>query len=304
MNNLRDLQPLMNALAAFECAGRHGSFTKAAKELGTSQPAVSRHIANLEDHLNSALFERRHNRIRLTPPGQRLYDAVNLGLSHIQSVFQEIRRARQDRSLSIGCSYDLAHLYVMPRFATLQDAFEDREVRIVTTNSYRELDGAGVDYSIRFGAGHWPEMTAVKLFDEVVFPICAPAFLDRHPELGEPDGWRHLPEVPLLHLDEGGLGWLTWEDWLSRMDLPSAPGRSDRKTLLRHYTFLLQAVIEGRGVGLGWETQVGPALEAGQVEKIGPEVVTGRAYYLVCQEGRQDAAITDALQSILAANPR
>lgn len=302
MKTLRDLQPLMNALAAFECAGRHGSFTTAAKELGTSQPAVSRHIANLEDHLNSALFERHHNRIELTPAGQRFYDAVNLGLSHIQAVFQEIRRTRQDRALSIGCSYDLAHLYVMPRFAALQDAFEDREIRIVTTNSYRELDRADVDYSIRFGTGHWPGMAAVKLFDEVVFPICSPAFLDGHPALKSDEGWHALPEMPLLHLDEGGQGWLTWEDWLTRMGLPSGRGRSSHKSMLRHYTFLLQAVTEGRGVGLGWGTQIGPALEAGQVVRVGPEIRTGRGYYLVCGERRGDSPETAVLQTVLAAD--
>lgn len=49
------------------------SFTKAAEQLFVSQPALSRHIKNMEEELNIQLFVRTNNGIRLTPAGSHLY---------------------------------------------------------------------------------------------------------------------------------------------------------------------------------------------------------------------------------------
>ena len=48
--------PSLNALIAFDAVARNGSFTRAGQELTVAQPAVTRHIANLEGWLGVALF--------------------------------------------------------------------------------------------------------------------------------------------------------------------------------------------------------------------------------------------------------
>ena len=302
MKALKYIQPLMNALAAFECAGRTGSFTRSAEELGTSQPAVSRHIANLEDHLGVALFERRHNRIRLTDEGKALHEAVSLGLGHIQSVFQEIRRLPEEgKVLTIGCSYGLAHMYLMPYFQAVQQAFPEHEVRLITTDSYADLDRGGADYSIRFGTGQWPGRSSASLFREHVFPVCAPGFLEENPALGNPDGWRDLVDYPLLHLDAGGRGWLVWESWLEKAGARPFPAgtRVGRTGMFLQYPFLLQAAIEGKGVALGWSHMVDPYMQSGQLVRVGTQSVkTERGYYLVAAKNA-DPEKLERLQSIL-----
>lgn len=50
----------MRALRAFDAAARHSSFNRAAEELGTQQPSVSRYIAELEHEIGVRLFERGH----------------------------------------------------------------------------------------------------------------------------------------------------------------------------------------------------------------------------------------------------
>ena len=65
----RKLPPL-NAVRAFEAAGRYLSFTGAAQELLVTQSAVSRHVATLEDWLGVKLFFRRQRGIELTPRGE------------------------------------------------------------------------------------------------------------------------------------------------------------------------------------------------------------------------------------------
>ncbi len=66
----------IDLLYAFEAAARLSSFTRAASELSVTQSAVSRQIQQLEENLQSALFERTHRAIALTPAGQILFRAV------------------------------------------------------------------------------------------------------------------------------------------------------------------------------------------------------------------------------------
>ena len=73
----------LNALLVMEAAVRHSGFSSAAKELNLSQPAVSRHISTLEGRLGCALFYRDHNKITPTEAGQKLADAVSLGIGHV-----------------------------------------------------------------------------------------------------------------------------------------------------------------------------------------------------------------------------
>jgi LysR family glycine cleavage system transcriptional activator len=57
--------PALNALRAFEAAGRHGSFKDAAAELHVTHGAVSQQVRLLDEWLGAPLFER-HNRLRAT----------------------------------------------------------------------------------------------------------------------------------------------------------------------------------------------------------------------------------------------
>ena len=80
-----------NALIAFECAARDANFTLAAREMRTSQSAVSRHIGQLETWLAARLFERSRAGATLTDAGERFRDGVAAGLD-------AIRRAAASRS--------------------------------------------------------------------------------------------------------------------------------------------------------------------------------------------------------------
>ena len=83
--------PSVSALTAFEAAARRASFSRAAEELATSQSAISRHVAELEARLGTKLFERRHNRLRLTSAGALYARAVATSLEDVGR-----RRTRPD----------------------------------------------------------------------------------------------------------------------------------------------------------------------------------------------------------------
>lgn len=113
-HTMRRHLPPLNALVVFEAAARHGNFTRAAEELAVAQPAVTRHIAKIEDWIGSTLFRRRGSRVELTQKGRDLaeistsvFDRLELGVRDLA------RSAGQD--LIVGSSFGVAHLWLMPR---------------------------------------------------------------------------------------------------------------------------------------------------------------------------------------------
>ena len=209
----RDVPPL-NALLAFESAARHGNFTRAAQDLGVAQPAVTRHIGNLEDWLGVPLFRRTGNRVELNDNGvvvselvTSLFDRLEIGLRDVSS--------RSGDKIVIAASFGVTHLWLMPRITAMRDAAPGTAINFVTSENYADYDRGQVDFSIRFGHGDWPGKTADLLFSETTHVIASPAFLEANAELDPGDPAANLRAEWLLeHGDPHGHGWMNWRGWL------------------------------------------------------------------------------------------
>ena len=99
----RNPLPRMNALRVFESAARHLSFSAAAAELRTTQPSVSRAIAELECQLGTRLFERGHRAILLTPAGEVFHRTVVICLERIATGALTAAGLADDRRIVIAC---------------------------------------------------------------------------------------------------------------------------------------------------------------------------------------------------------
>lgn len=88
----------------FLMAAQHGNFTKAAKELFITQPALSRNISALEDELELLLFTRNNNVLQITPGGMMLYDWMRKTGEDFSHVLEAARRANSEpeQPLRIG----------------------------------------------------------------------------------------------------------------------------------------------------------------------------------------------------------
>ena len=106
----------LRQLRAFCESARHGSISRAAERLGSSQPAVSMQVRALEDELGVSLFERRGPRIALTRVGMSLYRAavpVVEGLQRLPALFAEERDGVAPRWLRIGAG-QVSAAYLLP----------------------------------------------------------------------------------------------------------------------------------------------------------------------------------------------
>ncbi len=292
MESLRLISPVLNALPAFEAAARTGSFTRAAESLGMSQPSVSRFISNLELHLGSSLFRRRHNRITLTDEGEILYKATQLGLGHIRSVIEELSETQIGKVITIGCTHGFAHMWLLPRIEGLQSRLSDTKIRVVTMDHVANFSTEEVDLAIRFGEGDLPDEKSHLLFEEKVFPVCSPEFATRYKLLKRKVTPEELAHLPLLLQDEGEHGWLGWQQFLAHFDVDFEPVKETYA--IYNYAFILQAAMEGKGIALAWNNLVEPHLSnKWLVQFKGPQLETGNGYYLVLSK---DNPIADVVR--------
>ena len=89
--------PSLRAIAAFEAAARHESFTKAADELNLTQSAISHAIRSLEVRLGVDLFDRFGRTVALTEPGRAFVSRLRLSLNLISEAFEQPSRLGRAR---------------------------------------------------------------------------------------------------------------------------------------------------------------------------------------------------------------
>ncbi len=162
-----------------------------------------------------------------------------------------------------------------------------------------DVQGEGFDAAIRFGKGQYSNVTAVKLFDETITPMCSPHLLDKHPSLHSP---KDLANFKLIHNDSLSYDTNapTWETWFNE----AGEENIDSTTGIRFSQpdHALQAAVDGLGVTLGWEKLATDDLISGRL--IAPfdlSFSTGSAFYLVYPESFGSRKKIQAFQSWLLA---
>ncbi|WP_415914366.1 choline sulfate utilization transcriptional regulator [Paraburkholderia sp. J67] len=282
----QDRLPPMQALLAFESAARLKSFTAAARELGTTQPAVSQRIVQLEADLGAPLFARGHRGVTLTPEGERLFDTVRTSLETIRATAADIRTSRADKALTILTDPGFAAYWLMPRLASLKHAMPTLDVNIVTSQAAYDPQRDQADVAIAFGDGNWKPCTSTRLFAEQVTPVCSPAFLDAHRAIAQP---HDLATLPLLHVNAPQPArWLAWDSWFAAHGLP--PPESASSATFNSYSLVIQAALLGHGVALGWTPLVDDLIGKGLlVRLLDAPVTTERGYFLVRPPARPEA---------------
>jgi len=263
--------PSLKAVAAFEATARLGSMTAAARELRSTQPAISQRIRALEDTLGLPLFDRTAGRLRLTRSGLEYQEQIAASLRRIIGATRRLqsRAHARHRDVMLAVSFGFAHRWLLPRMGRLESAFPGTQFEVFPVDREDSPEMTGADLTIRFGwlarldAREWP------LFGETVFPVCSPGCA-RDYDIGEELDAPALAGMPMLHLDHRDARWLDWSRWcgLAGLDPPVRLSRFH----YNNYPLLLNAAVEGRGVALGWAGLVESMIEEGTLIRLGPVV--------------------------------
>jgi DNA-binding transcriptional LysR family regulator len=177
------------ALRVFSQVVELGSFSKAADHLGISATATSRHVAELEAHLQTRLLNRTTRRISLTESGRAFYERSVQLLADLAEAEQEASRAavvpRGTLKVTAAVNFGVRHL--APAIADFLAAH--REVRFDVSLADRIVDlvEEGFDLGIRIGAAGSEHIVARKLGETRLVPCASPGYLATHGAPQSPD---------------------------------------------------------------------------------------------------------------------
>jgi LysR family glycine cleavage system transcriptional activator len=254
--------PPLNAVRAFEAAGRQMSFSKAADELHVTPAAISQQVKHLEDWLGAPLFRRLNRSLELTDAGRALLPGVSAGLDRIGAATSAVRAVEERGALDVNVNPGFAAKWLIPRLDRFRQKHPEVDVRISAAIELVDFERAQVDIAIRFGRGGWEGVETEYLLGEEVFPVCSPKLLDGEHPLKAP---RDLRNFLLLH-DGSPLAGGVVPDWRMWLKAAGVEGVDPNYGMtLQPFTMVLEAAIEGQGVALGRSNLVAADLAAGRL---------------------------------------
>jgi LysR family glycine cleavage system transcriptional activator len=281
--------PGTRALRTLEAAGRHLNFTRAADELGLTPAAVSYQIKEIEDQLGLVLFTRTSRSIRPTKAGELVLEAAAEALDVLARAVARARRMERGGSqLRLSADAQFAAKWLMRRVESFREAHPDIELRFDISSDLRDFEQDDVDVAVRFGAGKYAGLTAHRLFDDVLGPVCSPMLLRSGPPIRKP---RDLLNYTLAHIEWSRQG-ITWPNWPMWMAAAGVEDFDDSRTVVFGTSSeLLQAALEGSAVVLAESAMVAGDLAEGRLVqplelslRLAPEF----AYFLVYPQNATD----------------
>jgi DNA-binding transcriptional LysR family regulator len=188
---------LAAALRAFVRTVERGSVTAAARDLGVSQPAITKQLKNLEHYVGARLLERSARVVRATPVGQNLFDASRSALATIESALEGVSRdmGEVEGLLRIHAPSCIGAKHLHPIVTEFQDRYprvtvdlflEDRRVDIVYDN---------FDLALKYGRPDGQDIIVRRIGHIRRILVASPRYLKR---VGEIRTLEQLSEAELI----------------------------------------------------------------------------------------------------------
>lgn len=267
----RTLPPL-NALRAFEAAGRHESFSRAADELGVSHSAVSRHVRGLEDRLGAQLFRDLPRGVALTQAGARYLAALTPTFDRIAEA-SEVFNQRPAGQVTVDAEPLFAMKWLIPRLSDFYQRFPDVELRLQASSVFADIARYEADLALRFFHAGPENQDAPLLSNAPLYPYAAPQLV---PEPLPPEALLSLPLLRDRRED-------TWRRWAELTGCPSPKGAASDWRMRARLAY--ESALAGHGVLLASSEIAEADAAAGRLVQCSDVGFRMGSYHLVAAEG-------------------
>ncbi len=169
------------ALRAFVRTVERGSISAAARDLGVSQPAVTKHLRNLEAHVGARLLERSSRLVRPTQSGLSLYEASRAALLTIDSALEGVRRdmGEVEGLLRVHAPSCIGAKHLHPIVLAFQDKYPTVTVDLFLEDRSVDLVYENFDLAIKYGRPDGQDLIVRRLGQIRRILVAAPSFLAR-----------------------------------------------------------------------------------------------------------------------------
>ncbi|MGY6549382.1 MAG: LysR family transcriptional regulator [Roseinatronobacter sp.] len=258
----------LTEMEAFATVVDQGGFTDAARKLGISKSAVSKHVSALEARLGARLLNRTTRRVSPTDIGLAYYDRARRVLNDAGEADNLVAAMQSAPSgiLRIAVPTDFGVTHLSPVLGAFLNRYPDVSVNMVLKNRFVELISEGFDLAIRVGEMDEPGLRARKICEATQRLIAAPRYLAEH---GRPARIDELNDHRLLHYSHNAAS-SVW-----KITAPSGEQRQVRSSSwfsVNDGQSLLNAAITGLGIAYLPSFLYAGALRAGQVEDVIPDL--------------------------------
>lgn len=286
-------------LKVFCSVARNLSFTKASQELAISQPAISKHIQELEQTYGVKLFDRSAHRISLTHAGVVLFTHAEEILDHYRALNFDMHMLSQGHEgvLRLGADAIIAQYFIPGHLADFSTKFQDIKLSFIEGNT-QAIEDAVEEQHIDLGLvdGHLrkPHLRYTPFMQDNLVLVASTSGRWAHLDSVT---LRQMTELPLVLHDDNGSNLEVIEHALSlhemtlthlniAMRLGSAEG-------VKRYT------IQSDSVALISIHAALPEMKMGQLKTIDVEDVTfGRYFYFVRNLGQTNPLVRDFIDYI------
>ncbi|KAF1366386.1 LysR family transcriptional regulator [Yokenella regensburgei] len=155
----------LNDLLSFVTVAREGSFTRAAAQLGVTQPALSQAISGLEERIQIRLLTRTTRSVSVTAAGERLLQSVGHRIDEIEAELDMLTALRDKPAgtVRITCGPNVLKTTLLPKLTPLLREYPDIHIEFDANHGFRDIVADRFDAGVRLGDTIDKDMIAVPI---------------------------------------------------------------------------------------------------------------------------------------------
>lgn len=253
-------------LAAFAVVAEHGSFTRAAAELGMSQSALSHALKALEERLGVRLLSRTTRSVSTTEAGETLLRSLRPALDEISSGVNAVGalRGKPSGTVRVTATKHAVSSVVMPVLPRFLASHPDIRLDVIVDDNLTDIVADRIDAGIRFGDIVEKDMIAVRIGPDIrMAVVAAPSYFADHPVPKTPRDLAGHRCINYRHVKTGGLYAWDFEEKGRPFEV-----RVEGPLVFNNADLTREAALAGQGIAYVYADEVASDVRAGRLRRI------------------------------------
>ncbi|MFU2319018.1 LysR family transcriptional regulator [Rahnella sp. PCH160] len=276
----------LNDLMAFVTVAREGSFTRAAAQLGITQPALSQTITALENRMDIRLLTRTTRNVSPTVAGERLLQAIGSRFDEIEAELDMLTEMREKPAgtVRITCGPNILSSLLLPKLAPVLRKYPDVRLEFDANHGFRNIVADRFDAGVRLGDTIDKDMIAMPITGPLrMAAVASPDYFDKHPRPETPQDLLHHNCMNMRQATSGGL--YVWE---FDNDEGAVNVRVNGQLTFNTSAHMVEAALTGLGIAFLPEEEFEPHIDEGRLIRVlEPWCLPFQGYYLYYPSRKQ-----------------